>query len=157
MFDLGWFELAVVGGVLLVVVGPKDLPKVLRTVGIYTGKARKMAREFQKALDDYAKDAELDGVKKAIETPGKVKKSVASALDPTGTIKKQLTETNEAVRDNLKEAGDTVKEASSTASDKGADAAGAADPTTPEKPEVTAKPAGAETPADNKVSAGNAS
>ena len=98
MFDLGWFELAVVGGLLLIVVGPKDLPKVLRTVGIYMGKARKMAREFQKAMDDYAKDAELDGVKKAVEAPIKAKKAVTSALDPTGTIKKQLTETDSALR-----------------------------------------------------------
>ena len=108
MFDLGWFELALIGGVLLVVVGPKDLPRVLRTVGIWTGKARRMAREFQRTLDQYAKEAELDGVKKAIETPLKAKKAIASAVDPTGALKKDLTETDRELRANLKEAGESM-------------------------------------------------
>ena len=64
MFDLGWFEMAVIGALLLVVVGPKDLPKVLRTAGYWMGKARSMARDFQRSLDQYAKEAELDDVKK---------------------------------------------------------------------------------------------
>ena len=102
MFDLGWFELAVVGAVLLVVVGPKDLPRVLRTVGVWTGKARRMARDFQKALDQYAKEAEIDDVKKAVETPLKAKKAVASAVDPTGTLKKELEDTGREMQDNLK-------------------------------------------------------
>ena len=107
MFDLGWFELAVVGAVLLVVVGPKDLPRVLRTVGVWTGKARRMARDFQKALDQYAKEAELDDVKKAVETPLKAKRALTSAVDPTGTLKKELTETDREVRASLKDAGES--------------------------------------------------
>ena len=102
MFDLGWFELAVVGAVLLVVVGPKDLPRVLRTVGIWTGKARRMARDFQKALDQYAKEAEIDDVKKAVETPLKAKKAVAAAVDPTGTLKKELEDTGREMQENMK-------------------------------------------------------
>lgn len=108
MFDLGWFELALIGAVLLVVVGPKDLPRVLRTVGIWTGKARRMARDFQRTLDQYAKEAELDDVKKAIETPLKAKKAIASAVDPTGSLKKELTETDRELRSNLKEAGESM-------------------------------------------------
>lgn len=108
MFDLGWFELAIVGALLLVVVGPKDLPLVLRTVGVWTGKARRMARDFQRTLDDYAKEAELDGVKKAVEAPGKARKAVAGALDPGGGLKKQLTETGGELRDRLKDAGEAV-------------------------------------------------
>lgn len=102
MFDLGWFEIAVVGAVLLVVVGPKDLPKVLRTVGVWTGKARRMARDFQKALDQYAKEAEIDDVKKAVETPLKAKKAVAAVVDPTGTLKKELEETGREMQENMK-------------------------------------------------------
>ncbi|MDE0044643.1 MAG: Sec-independent protein translocase protein TatB [bacterium] len=102
MFDLGWFEIAVVGAVLLVVVGPKDLPKVLRTVGVWTGKARRMARDFQKALDQYAKEAEIDDVKKAVETPLKAKKAVAAAVDPTGALKKELEETGREMQENMK-------------------------------------------------------
>ncbi len=111
MFDLGWFELALVGVVLLVVVGPKDLPRVLRTVGVWTGKARRLARDFQRTLDQYAREAELDDVKKAVETPLKARKAIASAVDPTGALKKELTETDRELRANLKETGEAAPEA----------------------------------------------
>jgi sec-independent protein translocase protein TatB len=54
MLDLGWTELLVIGIVALIVVGPKDLPKMFRTLGQFTAKARAMAREFQRAMDDAA-------------------------------------------------------------------------------------------------------
>ncbi len=54
MLDIGWMELMVVGIVALIVVGPKDLPKMFRTLGQMTAKARGMAREFQRAMDDAA-------------------------------------------------------------------------------------------------------
>ncbi len=60
MFDIGWTELMVVGIVALIVVGPKDLPKMFRTLGQFTAKARAMAREFQRAMDDAA---DASGVK----------------------------------------------------------------------------------------------
>ncbi|MGY6548823.1 MAG: Sec-independent protein translocase protein TatB [Roseinatronobacter sp.] len=54
MFDIGWTELLVIGIVALIVVGPKDLPKMFRTLGQITAKMRNMAREFQRAMDDAA-------------------------------------------------------------------------------------------------------
>ena len=54
MFDLGWTELLVIGVVALIVVGPKDLPKMFRTLGQATAKARSMAREFSRAMEDAA-------------------------------------------------------------------------------------------------------
>lgn len=54
MFDLGWTELLVIGVVALIVVGPKDLPKMFRTLGQVTAKARSMAREFSRAMEDAA-------------------------------------------------------------------------------------------------------
>lgn len=60
MFDLGWSEILVIGVVALIVVGPKDLPKMFRTLGQMTAKARSMAREFTRAMEDAA---EQSGVK----------------------------------------------------------------------------------------------
>ena len=62
MFDLGWTELLLIGIVALVVVGPKDLPHMFATLGRFTGKARSMAREFQRAMDDAARES---GIKEA--------------------------------------------------------------------------------------------
>ena len=57
MFDLGWTELLIIGVVALIVVGPKDLPKMFRTLGQFTAKARNMAREFQRAMDSAADES----------------------------------------------------------------------------------------------------
>lgn len=63
MLDIGWSELLIVGVVALIVVGPKDLPKMFRTLGQVTGKMRAMAREFQRAMDAAADDAGVKDVK----------------------------------------------------------------------------------------------
>ncbi|RWR09330.1 Sec-independent protein translocase protein TatB [Paenirhodobacter populi] len=62
MLDIGWSELLLIGVVALIVVGPKDLPVMFRTLGRITAKARQMAREFSRAMEDAAKDTGLDGV-----------------------------------------------------------------------------------------------
>ena len=64
MLDIGWSEMLIVGVVALVVVGPKDLPKMFHAVGEFTGKARGMAREFQRAMETAAKEAGVDGIAK---------------------------------------------------------------------------------------------
>jgi sec-independent protein translocase protein TatB len=65
MLDIGFMELLVIGVVALIVVGPKDLPGMFRTLGRFTAKARGMAREFQRAMNEAADDA---GVKEAAST-----------------------------------------------------------------------------------------
>jgi len=70
MLDLGWSELLIIGVVALIVVGPKDLPKMLRTLGQYAGRAKSIAREFQRSMDDAARQAdieELHEVKKGLD------------------------------------------------------------------------------------------
>lgn len=67
MFDLGWTELLVIGIVALIVVGPKDLPGMFRTVGNFVGKAKRMAREFSQAMNDAADDAGISDVKKTLD------------------------------------------------------------------------------------------
>ena len=63
MLDMGWTEILIIGVVALIVVGPKDLPRMLRTLGQYAGKMRGMAREFQRSMDDAAREADLAELK----------------------------------------------------------------------------------------------
>lgn len=65
-FGIGSFELMMLAIVAIIVVGPKDLPKLLRTIGQFTTKIRGMAREFQGYLDEAARDTGLDDVKNDI-------------------------------------------------------------------------------------------
>ncbi|MEZ5846358.1 MAG: Sec-independent protein translocase protein TatB [Geminicoccaceae bacterium] len=83
MFDLGWSEMAVIMLVAIIVIGPKDLPRVARSVGKWTGKARALARDFQRSLDDMAREAELDEIKKTVEkaSPGRLRNTVTSAIE----------------------------------------------------------------------------
>ena len=60
MLDLGWSEMAIIATVALFVIGPKDLPKALRTAGRYGGKVKALAREFQSSIDEAVKEAEKD-------------------------------------------------------------------------------------------------
>ncbi len=64
MLDVGWSELLLIGIVALIVVGPKDLPRMFHTLGRFTGKLRGMAREFQSAMDDAARSSGLDEVRR---------------------------------------------------------------------------------------------
>ncbi|NCU21057.1 twin-arginine translocase subunit TatB [Candidatus Falkowbacteria bacterium] len=59
MFDIGWSELLLIGVVALIVVGPKDLPVMFRTLGRFTARARSMAREFSRAMEDAADQSGL--------------------------------------------------------------------------------------------------
>lgn len=67
MFDLSWSHILIVLIVALVVVGPKDLPKVMRTAGRWVGKARSMADQFRKSFDEMARQSELDELRAEIE------------------------------------------------------------------------------------------
>ncbi len=67
MFDIGWSELLVIGIVALVVIGPKELPGVLRAIGQMMGKVRRMASEFQGQFNDAMREAELDDLRKQAE------------------------------------------------------------------------------------------
>jgi sec-independent protein translocase protein TatB len=64
MFDVGYSELLLIGIVALVVIGPKDLPRVMRTVGQWVGRARGMARHFRSGLDTMMREAELEEMEK---------------------------------------------------------------------------------------------
>jgi len=79
MFDIGWTELLVIAIVLIVVVGPKDLPPMLRAFGKMTTNLRKMAGEFRTQFDEALRESELDDVRKTI--------SDAQRLNPTNALR----------------------------------------------------------------------
>jgi sec-independent protein translocase protein TatB len=66
MLDIGWTEILIVMGIALVVVGPKELPKIVRTIGKWRGKASAYARDFQRSIEEAGDMTELDAVKKEI-------------------------------------------------------------------------------------------
>ena len=92
MFDIGWPEMAVVAVIALIIIGPKDLPRILRYAGRWAGKARRMAREFQRNFDDMVRESELDEVKKSVEKAGRVNpvRDIGNSIDPTGEMKKEI-------------------------------------------------------------------
>jgi len=91
MFEIGWTEMLVIAVVMIVVVGPKDLPKMLRTFGRTTAKMRSMAGDFRKQFDEAMKEAELDDVKSTFDSVRK--------MNPASDIKKALNPMEKAAAD----------------------------------------------------------
>ncbi|MGB8039158.1 MAG: Sec-independent protein translocase protein TatB [Pseudolabrys sp.] len=89
MFDIGWGELVVIGIVALIAIGPKELPTVLRTLGQYMGKVRRMASEFQGQFQEAMREAEMADLKKHAED---LKSSVSdlTSFDPMASTKKEI-------------------------------------------------------------------
>ncbi|EJC79061.1 twin arginine-targeting protein translocase TatB [Rhizobium leguminosarum bv. trifolii WSM2297] len=82
MFDIGWTELLVIAVVLIVVVGPKDLPPMLRAFGKMTQRARKVAGEFRAQFDEALREAELDDVRQTL--------SDAQKLNPVNSLREAM-------------------------------------------------------------------
>ena len=89
MFDIGWGELVVIGIVALIAIGPKELPTVLRTLGQYMAKVRRMASEFQGQFQEAMREAEMADLKKQAED---LKSSVSDLgnFDPLAETQKQI-------------------------------------------------------------------
>jgi sec-independent protein translocase protein TatB len=87
MFDIGWSELVVIGVVALIAIGPKELPGVLRMVGQWIGKARRMAGEFQGQFQEAMREAEVADLKKQFDEVSEAATSMASGNVLTSTVK----------------------------------------------------------------------
>jgi sec-independent protein translocase protein TatB len=96
MLDMSWGEVMVIGAVALIVIGPKDLPRALRTVGQVTGKIRRMASEFQGQFQEAIREAELDDVKQQLQGMNDSVSSMNKSFNPI-----------QSIRDELKSAVDT--------------------------------------------------
>ena len=115
MFDIGWTEMLVVAVVAILVVGPKDLPGMLRTVGKTVKKVRTMAGDFQRQFDDALKEAELDGVKKSIDDVramnplNKIKDDLNPLKDTAEDLKRELNKAVESSESGLETASESSK------------------------------------------------
>jgi sec-independent protein translocase protein TatB len=81
MFDISWGKLVIIGVVALIVIGPKDLPAVLRQLGQWMTKIRRMASEFQGQFQEAMREAEMADLKKQFDD---TTSTLNSALDPSG-------------------------------------------------------------------------
>jgi sec-independent protein translocase protein TatB len=89
MFDIGWSELVVIAVVALIAIGPKELPAVLRTVGQYMGKIRRMASEFQGQFQEAMREAEMADLKKQVDEITDAAKGLTD-FDPIADVRKEI-------------------------------------------------------------------
>ncbi|MBY0298048.1 MAG: Sec-independent protein translocase protein TatB [Methylobacterium sp.] len=89
MFDMSWGEVMLIGGVALIVIGPKDLPKALRTVGQMTAKLKRMAGEFQAQFSEAMREAELDEVRREVDGINR-SVSTGTSFNPIQSIRDEI-------------------------------------------------------------------
>jgi sec-independent protein translocase protein TatB len=89
MFEIGWGELLVIGVVALIAIGPKELPAVLRTIGQWMGKIRRMASEFQGQFQEAMREAEMSDLKKQVDEMTDTAKGYTN-FDPIGTVRNEI-------------------------------------------------------------------
>ncbi|MBV9458239.1 MAG: twin-arginine translocase subunit TatB [Bradyrhizobium sp.] len=92
MFDIGWSELVVIAVVALIAIGPKELPGVLRMVGQWMGKARKMAAEFQGQFQEAMREAEMADLKKSFDEVREAASGLSSGGGLMTSLQKDVTE-----------------------------------------------------------------
>ena len=86
MFSFGWSEIALTLVIIIIVVGPKEIPNLLKQIGSFTKSIKKISREFKNSLNDIAEQSDLKDVKKSITEVQEIKND----LDPTNELKKEF-------------------------------------------------------------------
>ena len=128
MFNLGWGEIVVIGIVALIAIGPKELPTVLRTLGQWMSKLRRMASEFQNQFQEAMREAEMADLKKQVDEMTSQAQRYAS-FDPVSEVKRELESTQQQIESAM------------------VDKAGVDAPSPPVAAEPSTSPAGAALPA----------
>jgi sec-independent protein translocase protein TatB len=128
MFEIGWSELLLIAVVALIAIGPKELPTVLRTLGQWMSKLRRMASEFQSQFQEAMREAEMADLKKQVDEMTSQAQSYAS-FDPVSEVKRELESTQQQIETAM------------------VDTAGAATSNPPVAAEPSTSPAGAALPA----------
>lgn len=112
MFDFGWQEFLVVAFVLVLVVGPKDLPRVLRAFTKFTSQARRMSSDFTKSLQEMSDDDDLKDVKKVLQNAKSGDfEEISEMLDDSVT--KDMKSVGKELETDLKQVYDKTKDTTS--------------------------------------------
>jgi sec-independent protein translocase protein TatB len=142
MFDISWTEFLLIGVVALVVIGPKELPGVMRTMGQWTRKVRGMAAEFQNQFQEAMREAEMADLKKQVDDMARDVKDI----DPL-----------KGVRDDIESVGKDVERSLSSTPEQAAAEPAAGEPVALIETQAEAVPAPAEAaPAGEAEGAGDA-
>ncbi|MEM8588030.1 MAG: Sec-independent protein translocase protein TatB [Pseudomonadota bacterium] len=133
MLDIGWPELLIILIVAVIVIGPKDLPKTMYTVGKWVRAARRMTGQMQRQFDDAMREAELDEIRQGLKkaSPNAVKKKIENTIDPTGTLSKATDlGTGRSVKQYIKEGltSDGKTDAKEASGEESSDAAAEKEP-----------------------------
>tara|TARA_B100001971_G_C18135808_1_gene507529 strand:+ start:387 stop:722 length:336 start_codon:yes stop_codon:yes gene_type:complete len=110
MFSFGWSEIALTAIIIIIVVGPKEIPNLLKQVGSFSKSIKKISREFKKSLNDIAEESDLKDVKDQISEIKNIKEN----LDPTQDIKNELS----SIKDTANVFEKEIKDISSLNQDK---------------------------------------
>ena len=151
MFDITSSKLLILGIVALLVIGPKDLPALLRTIGKYMGIIKRQAAEFRAQFDEAMRESELQELKKSVETIQQ--ETEASMREASSSVEKQLADVRESV-DGVMEEGKPAVDPVAYHLDgppaNPADTSGAVTPETPDALNGAAHPADTSTVAPSE-------
>lgn len=92
MFDLGWSELMFVAVIAVLILGPKELPRAMRTMAKWVRKARLLAGDFQRHIDDVVRESELEDLRKEANKIARkdIGREIDKAVDPDGSVARDL-------------------------------------------------------------------
>jgi sec-independent protein translocase protein TatB len=132
MFDIGWSELVIAAVVALIVIGPKELPGVLRAIGHWMGKIRRMASEFQGQFQEAMREAEMADLSKQVDDLGAAANDLTN-FNPIESAQKEIDQAFESSPASIGDAATETATAADTRSEVVADVA-TDGPTAPAEP-----------------------
>jgi sec-independent protein translocase protein TatB len=141
MFDIGWSELVVIGVVALIVIGPKELPGVLRMVGQWITKIRRMASDFQSQFQEAMREAEMADLKKQVDELADSARDLTPHFDPIASMEEAIGDPFEEkpkIADNRTAEGGDPPQAAPDPAGEAAEPAPAAEMTTEAPPQRAA-------------------
>ena len=114
MFDIGWQELFLIGLITILVVGPREIPRVLRTVVAAVRKVRGLANDFQRGIDELARETELDEIRRDLEKGATL--DLEREFEETIDSKGEMSEAVKELQAEFKETGEEIEEQSKISS-----------------------------------------